>query len=121
MQRKSMGQVRRKHGAQGTLENRKRWQVSPGNPGPVNSGEVLPKGTTTGVPRAAATCIGPVSLVSRTRQSLRSAISSRNEVFPARLTTLPPANWAMAWQSFASFGPPNASQTQRSEEHTSEL
>ena len=31
----------------------------PGSPGPVNSGEVLPKGTTTGVPTAAATCIGP--------------------------------------------------------------
>src|SRR5439155_1330453 len=58
MQRKSIGHVRRKQGAQGALDLSKRWEGSLGKPGPVNSGEVLPKGTTTGVPRAAATCIG---------------------------------------------------------------
>ena len=33
----------------------------PGTPGPVKAAEVDPNGTTTGVPRAAAKCIGPVS------------------------------------------------------------
>src|SRR5579863_9365641 len=49
MQRKSMGHRRRKHGEQGARADSNWWRASPGAPGPVNSGEVLPKGTTTGV------------------------------------------------------------------------
>src|SRR5258707_7138531 len=86
--RKSIGQVRRKHGEQGTWDFSNRCRGSPGKPGPVNSGEVLPNGTTTGVPTAAATCIGPVSLVSNRRQCLSKAQSSRSVVFPARLKTV---------------------------------
>src|SRR5437870_2352568 len=110
MQRKSIGQVRRKHGAQGALEIRKRWRGSPGKPGPVKAGEVLPKGTTTGVPRAAATCIGPLSLVSRTRQTFRSVISSRKEVCPARFRIGQPARAAISWQRPRSFSRPKATQ-----------
>ncbi len=88
MQRKSMGHSRRKHGEQGAFDFNKRWRVSAGKPGPVNSGEVLPKGTMTGVPSAAATCMGPVSLVSSTRQSFSKAINSRSEVRPDRLLSV---------------------------------
>src|ERR1051325_7719727 len=83
MQRKSIGQLRRKQGEQGAFDFNKRCRESPGNPGPVNSGDVLPNGTTTGVPRAAATCIGPESFVSRTRESLRRDIRSRRLPSPA--------------------------------------
>jgi hypothetical protein len=83
MQRKSIGHSRRKHGEHGAADLISWFRVSPGNPGPVNSGEVLPNGTTTGVLSAAATCIGPVSFVSRTRQIFSKAINSRRDVFPA--------------------------------------
>ena len=53
--------------------------------GPVISGAVLPKGTTTGVPTAAARCMGPVSLVRSRRQNLSAPASSRKVVWPARL------------------------------------
>src|ERR1019366_6174291 len=90
MQRKSIGHSRKKHGEHGASDLSKRWRGSPGKPGPVNSGDVLPNGTITGVPSAAATCIGPVSLVSRTQQSFSKAISSRSEVLPARLKIADP-------------------------------
>src|ERR1035441_7829916 len=83
-QRKSMGHSRRKHGEQGASDFSKRCRGSPGKPGPVSSGDVLPNGTTTGVPSAAATCIGPESLVNSTRHNFSSAISSRSDVLPAR-------------------------------------
>src|SRR6266478_5759003 len=86
MHRKSIGQVRRKQGEQGALAVSNWWRASPGRPGPVNSGEVLPNGTTTGVPTAAATCIGPESFVSKTRQSLSKTQSSRRDVLPAKFT-----------------------------------
>lgn len=85
MQRKSIGHSRKKHGAQDASDFNKRCRGLPGIPGPVISGDVLPKGTTTGVPNAAATCIGPVSFVSRTRESLSNAINSRRDVWPATL------------------------------------
>lgn len=80
MQRKSIGHSRKKHGEHGASDFNSRCRASPGKPGPVNSGDVLPNGTTTGVPSAAATCIGPVSFVSSTRQSFSNAMSSRSEV-----------------------------------------
>src|SRR5690348_8946513 len=83
-QRKSIGHSRRKHGEHGASDFSKRCRGSPGRPGPVSSGDVLPNGTTTGVPSAAAACIGPESLVSRTRQSFRSDIRWRRVVLPAR-------------------------------------
>src|ERR1043166_10205808 len=64
MQRKSIGHSRRKQGEQGALAVSNWWRGPPGIPGPVNVGDVLPNGTTTGVPTAAATCIGPESFVS---------------------------------------------------------
>ncbi len=82
MQRKSIGHSRRKHGEHGASDLIKKFRASPGKPGPVNSGDVLPNGTTTGVPSAAATCIGPVSFVKSTRHSFSNAISSRKEVWP---------------------------------------
>src|SRR6185369_10412715 len=91
MQRKSIGHSRRKQGAHGTGDWSKTFCALPGNPGLVNAGEVLPKSATTGVPSAAARCIGPVSFVSTTSQALSRAASSRNEVAPARLST--PAFW----------------------------
>src|SRR5688572_5664035 len=84
---KSIGHSLKKHGAQGAAPKIKRCFLSPGIPGPVSSGEVLPNGTTTGVPTAAATCIGPVSLVRTTRQNFNPTHNSRSEVFPARLIT----------------------------------
>src|SRR5213594_3902721 len=88
MQRKSMGHLRRKHGAQETFPVRSLCgeEAPSGNPGPVNSGEVLPNGTTNWVPTAAARCIGPVSFVSNTRHNRTAAQNSRSEVFPAKLT-----------------------------------
>src|SRR5947199_8978406 len=86
MQRKSIGHRRRKQGEQAALDCNKRFVDTAGKPGPVNSGEVLPKIATTGVPTAAATCIGPVSLVSRRRQPLSKAQSSGSDVRAARLT-----------------------------------
>src|SRR5271154_4252953 len=85
IQRKSMGHSRRKHGEHGASDLIKRFRASPGKPGPVNSGDVLPKITTTGTPSADATCIGPVSFVKSTRQDFKSDINSRKEVLPARL------------------------------------
>src|ERR1700722_7071018 len=85
MQRKSIGHSRKKHGEHDASDLIKWLRSSPGKPGPVNSGDVLPNGTTTGIPNAAATCIGPVSFVNSTRQSFKSAINSRKEAFPARL------------------------------------
>src|SRR4030095_10482694 len=84
MHRKSIGHSRRKHGEHGTCRSKNLCRESPGNPGPVIRQEVLPNGTTTGVPTAAATCIGPVSLVSTTSHALSAAQSSRSEVSPAR-------------------------------------
>ena len=78
MQRKSIGHSRKKQGEHGALDFK--IFAFGENIGPVNSGDVLPNGTTTGVPSADATCIGPVSFVSKTRQHFKSAISSRNEV-----------------------------------------
>ena len=83
MQRKSIGHSRKKHGEHGASDFKIFDPLE--KIGPVNSGDVLPNGTTTGVPSAAATCIGPVSFVSNTRQSFRSAISSRKEVLPDKL------------------------------------
>ncbi len=80
MQRKSIGHSRRKHGEHGASDFKTVALLE--KIGPVNSGDVLPNGTTTGVPSAAATCIGPVSFVKRTRQSFRSDMSSRKEVLP---------------------------------------
>src|ERR1035437_3115600 len=68
MQRKSIGHSRKKHGEHAASDFNSRCCGSPGSPGPVNSGDVLPKGTTTSVPSAAATCIGPVSFVSRSEE-----------------------------------------------------
>jgi len=51
-----------------------------GESGAVNSGDVLPNRATTGVPTAAAKCIGPVSLVSSTSQHRSAAHNSRSEV-----------------------------------------
>ena len=84
IQRRSMGHSRRKQGEQGAPHVNNRWRALPGSPGPVKSCELLPNSATTRVPTAAATCIGPVSLVSRTRQDFKSAISSRREVLPHR-------------------------------------
>ena len=39
--------TKRKHGEQGATDWSNRCRVLPGKPGPVSSGEVLPKGTTT--------------------------------------------------------------------------
>ena len=64
MQRRSMGQVRRKQGEHGASPWSSRCRGSPGKPGPVSPEAVLPKGTTTGVPSAAATCMDPLSFVS---------------------------------------------------------
>src|SRR5208283_5601717 len=89
-QRKSIGHSRRKHGEHGASDFNSRCRGSPGKPGPVNSGDVLPKGTMTGRPSAAATCIGPESFVSSTRQTFSSVISSRSEVFPARFKNVLP-------------------------------
>ena len=86
IQRKSIGHSLRKQGEQGAEDRRNAWRPAPVSPGPVNSGEVLPKGTTTLAPTAAATCMGPVSFVKTTRQKDISAQSSRNEVLPATLT-----------------------------------
>jgi len=83
--------------------------------GPVNSGDVLPKMATTGTSSAAATCIGPVSLVKSTRQSFKSDMSSRKEVWPHKLRI---ANCELRISDsirFAiseSFLPPNKIQTQ---------
>src|SRR5260221_12132681 len=63
MQRKSIGHARRKQGAHGTRERSRICLPSPGNPGAVSSGEELPNKASTGVPTAAAKCMGPVSLV----------------------------------------------------------
>ena len=41
MQRKSMGQERRKQGAHGTFAVSNWWRASPGSPGPVSAGEAL--------------------------------------------------------------------------------
>ena len=98
MHRKSIGQTRRKQGEQGACDRINRFLPLFGKPGPVNSGEVLPNGTTTGVPSAAATCIGPVSLVSRTRHSLSNAQSSRREVLPAKFNGR--ASWPLPCLSF---------------------
>ncbi len=84
MQRKSIGHSRKKHGEHGASDFKIWWRISLEEIGAVSSGDVLPNGTTTGVPNAAATCIGPVSLVKSTRQIFRSDISSRKEVFPAK-------------------------------------
>src|SRR5271170_3285624 len=75
MQRKSIGHSRRKHGEHGASDLSKRFRASPGRPGPVSSGDVLPNGTTTGVPSAAATCIGPVSFVNKTPHVFKRDIS----------------------------------------------
>src|SRR5204862_2296470 len=88
MQRRSIGQTRKKQGEHGTPARRIRWRELVGRPGPVISGEVLPKGTTTGVPTAAATCIGPLSLLSSTRQYFSRTQSSRRVVWPERLITI---------------------------------
>ncbi len=113
MHRKSIGQSRRKQGEQGVPAVSKACRGSPGSPGPVSSGEVLPKGTTTGVPSAAATCIGPLSLVSRTRQHLSRVISSRKEVFPARLSVSAPGVWRpISSHNLTSLTPPNNNQAQ---------
>jgi hypothetical protein len=53
--------------------------------GPVRAAEVLPNGDSTVVPTAAATCIGPVSLVMNILQAFTSAHSSLSEVRPAKL------------------------------------
>ena len=42
MQRKSIGHSRRKHGEHGASDFKRRWRWSPGKPGPVSSGDVLP-------------------------------------------------------------------------------
>src|SRR5579883_109862 len=86
MQRKSTGHSRRKHGEQ-RADPRNNWCVVSPRPGPVSSSEVLPNKATTGVPRAAARCIGPLSFPSSNRQHFKSAINSRKVVFPARLIT----------------------------------
>src|SRR5437879_5228294 len=117
MQRISIGQTRRKQGEQGAVPRRMWAEAEDGKPGPVNSGDVLPKGTTTGVPTAAATCIGPLSFVSSTRQSFSRTQSSRSVVFPARLITcsLPVSDDALVCfripvaisaPNDSSFGPP---------------
>lgn len=86
MQRKSIGHSRKKHGEQGASDFRIFELLE--KTGPVNSGDVLPKIATTGVFKAAATCIGPVSFVKSTRQIFKSAINSRSEVFPAKFRIL---------------------------------
>ena len=115
MQRKSIGHSRKKHGEHGASDLSRRWRAPPGNPGPVSSGDVLPNGTTTGVPSAAATCIGPVSFVSKTRQSFSNDISSRSEVWPDKLKFvdcgLRIADSICAVNGWSSL-PPNRSQAQ---------
>ena len=107
MQRKSTGQCRRKHGAHGASPSRRWWRGSPGNPGPVSSGEVLPKGTTTGTPKAAARCMGPVSLVITTRHKASAAINSASVVWPAsEVTERPCRRWVSSPASGMSAGPP---------------
>ena len=83
MQRKSIGHSRRKHGEHRAPDFKIFALLE--KTGPVSSGDVLPNGTTTGVPSAAATCIGPVSFVKTRRQIFINAISSRKEVWPAIL------------------------------------
>src|SRR5262245_57965227 len=111
MQRKSIGHSRRKQGEQGALEVSRWCLESPGRPGPVNAGEVLPKGTTTDVPSAAATCIGPESLVRTRRESLRVDMRSRRFPLPALFTMRVLARPITSAQRAASFGPPIAIQT----------
>jgi len=83
MQRKSIGQVRRKQGEQELRLKqsmpRVAWQTWSGQ-----FGRGAANGTTTGVPTAAAMCIGPVSLVRNTSQSLIREQSSCKVVLPAR-------------------------------------
>ena len=84
MQRKSIGHSRRKHGEHGAADFKYGWRNAPQEIGPVNSGDVLPKMAITRISNAAATCIGPVSFVSKTRHNFNSDINSRNEVLPAK-------------------------------------
>lgn len=80
MQRKSIGHSRKKHGEHGASDFKIFDPLE--KIGPVNPGDVLPKIATAGISKAAATCIGPVSFVKRTRQIFKSDISSRSEVLP---------------------------------------
>src|SRR5208283_2084874 len=66
MQRKSIGHWRKKQGLHSTGS---RTMMLRGDSGPVSSGDVEPQMLTVGVPRAAAICIGPVSLVRSTLQN----------------------------------------------------
>jgi hypothetical protein len=135
IQRKSIGQSRRKHGAQGTGACRNWWlgpsegRCSPlatgGKPGAVNSGEVLPKGVTTDDPTAAAKCMGPESLVNTTAQARKIAHKSRRLVCPAKQRTLlgGPALAAaicsaIAEASGTSAGPPNTHQDRTRPPHS---
>jgi len=87
-QGKSIGHCLRKQGEQGVSEAFRRmcwlgWSLSSmGEPGQVSSGEVLRKGVRTVVPAAAATCIGPVSLVRKISQRLARGASSERAVLP---------------------------------------
>ena len=108
MQRKSMGHSRRKQGAQGTSPT-----MAPRG-GPVSSGEVLPNGTITGTPTAAARCMGPVSFVRTALQQRNRAQSSRSVVLPARSITGPEHPAAICAVRGASFAPPKRIQPQLS-------
>src|SRR5436190_24373192 len=85
MHRKSIGHSRKKQGEHGALPLSNRCLASPRRPGAVRAGEVLPKGTMTEVPSAAATCIGPESLVNSTRESFNVDIKPRRVEPPAQL------------------------------------
>jgi len=116
MHRKSSGHSRRKQGLHSTW-----WRriVLVGDRGPVNRGSVDPKTATSGIPRASARCIVPVSLVRSARNELRRFISSSSDVFPARFSALPSNPCRISSATVRSFSVPTTTHEQGNFSETS--
>ena len=105
MQRWSMGHSRRPQGAHST--GSRTSALRPPH-GAVSRQSVGPKTATSGVPRAAARCIGPESLVSSRRSPASTPTSSSREVWPVSTRTGPGSRAATASARLRSWAEPTS-------------